>query len=126
MRRQLKKVQLERDAAMEEIGSFQRKERAFALAKTQLEKAGRRLQDLEKRSMLREKQMREQSIAADAAHSRADALEATVATCASPPSHIHHAFTTRHKDKAARTYTSVLFGISVRAPLKFFVFNIKK
>ena len=78
MRRQLKRLQLERDAAMEELGSFQRKERAFALAKKQLEQANSRILDLERRAAVREKHAYEQSLTTNDAHARAEALQRTV------------------------------------------------
>lgn len=82
LRRQLRRATMEKDAALLELQSYERKDRGFALSQRQLQGAVARVQDLEKRAASQEKYLHKEQVQMMTAQGRAAQAEAHAKTYA--------------------------------------------
>ena len=82
LRRQLKRLRLEKEVLAEDVAALQKKERAHALTRKQLQLATERLQGLERTAVGADRRILQQDNAARLAQERAESLELQLAGCA--------------------------------------------
>jgi hypothetical protein len=81
LRRQLKRLRLEKEMAVEEVATCQKKERVHALTRKQLQLATERLKGLERAAAGADRHLAQHDMSTRIAWERADSLETRFAGC---------------------------------------------